>query len=748
VISGRAPVVLFASSVALSAALLFSVEPLVAKMVTPLLGGAPAVWITCLLFFQTVLLAGYAYAHASTTWLRPRAQLVLHVVVLAAPLFARSIHVDESNLSSPSAGSAPAAEVLRLVAASVGLRFFALSTTAPVLSRWFSLGAGEGRSGKDPYFLYAASNLGSAVALAAYPLAIDTTVGLRLQSAAWRVAYGAFFFSALACALVTWRGASGAAHAVTRARNASDTGDERDASDGSPITWRRRLLWIGLAFAPSSALMGVTQFLTNDIAPVPLLWALPLFVFLATFVLAFAKTPVLSAERASRIFPFAVTACAIAIVIELNRPAPLVVALHLVTFFLGAMVCHGQLAADRPAPRRLTEFYLCLSIGGVLGALFNAILAPVIFNRLYEYPLALVLMALARPRKDEDGRRARILDVAMPLVVAALTGALLFTYRRVGLSPTELVVLILVPAFVNYRGVGRPWRFALGLAAFMAARAVDEREAGRVLVAERNFFGVVRVTSDPAGRFVQMLHGNTIHGTQSTRPEERQEPLAYFHRTGPLGEIFDAFEAQAMAREVAVVGLGAGTVACYARPDERWTYYEIDPAVVRIARDPAYFTFLTDAFPDPSRLRVLLGDGRLMIAQAQPAEYGLIVLDAFSGDAIPIHLLTLEAMKIYASKLATSGLLVFHISNRYFDLRPELAVLARESGFVALGKEDVQSVPKELIESGHVRSRWVAMARSDRDLARLSAGGWSELPPRNGPAWTDDRSNVLRAFAR
>jgi hypothetical protein len=279
---------------------------------------------------------------------------------------------------------------------------------------------------------------------------------------------------------------------------------------------------------------------------------------------------------------------------------------------------------------------------------------------------------------------------------------------------------------------------------------LDEGNAEPALFAERNFFGVLRVTKDPTGRFIQLAHGSTIHGKQSLAAADRREPLAYFDRTGPLGDVFDAFRAEQARQtsDVAIVGLGAGAIACYARPEERWTFYEIDPAVVRVARDPAYFTFLSDAFPDPSRLRVAVGDARLEIGRAAHGEFGLIVLDAFSGDTIPMHLVTVDAMRVYADKLGSDGLLAFNLSNRYVDLRTELEALARESGFVAIGRDDLHTPAPDLAKRGKLPSRWVAMARTERPLTHLKAVGWTELPSRGTPAWTDDRSNLTGAFMR
>ncbi|MEO6418055.1 MAG: fused MFS/spermidine synthase, partial [Polyangiaceae bacterium] len=429
-------------------------------------------------------------------------------------------------------------------------------------------------------------------------------------------------------------------------------------------------------------------------------------------------------------------------------PAPVIVALHLTTFFLASMVCHGRLANDRPSTEYLTEFFLWLSVGGVLGGLFNGLIAPALFDRLAEYPLVLVLAALARPSaKDDDGKLAS--DYVAPAIVGIVTALLILGVQQVHLDAggTVFMLLLAIPVFFNYSRLDRPRRFALGIGAFLLAGTLYVGDVGHPLHRERNFFGEIRVTRDRTKSFTQIVHGDTVHGRQSVDPAERREPLAYYHRTGPLGQIFAAFDGvRAANNKVAVVGLGAGAMAPYAKPGEPWTFYEINPEVARVAQNTEYFTFLHDAFPDPALMRIELGDARLRLGEAVDHSFGLIALDAFSSDSIPVHLLTREALRLYASKLAPDGLLAFHISNRYLDLKPELAELAHDAGLSVRGRDDLD-VPPELLAKGKVPSQWVAMARSDAQLSTLTAAGWVSLQRRPSSAvWTDDFSNVLRAF--
>jgi spermidine synthase len=716
----------FAGTLFLSAALLFCVQPMVARLLLPLLGGAPAVWNACMVFFQALLLAGYLYAHASLRWLGERRQPLLHLILLLAPLPFLPLTVDAGGVRAWAGDPNPIAPLLGVLLVSVGVPFFVLSASAPLLQRWFfALGAPRAR---DPYFLYAASNAGSMLALLAYPVVLEPLVGLHRQTELWALGYVAFVVAMGGVALFT------AARAVPATSF---------AEPAPPLAWRRRVRWLALAFVPSSLLLGVTTHVSTDVAAMPLFWVVPLAVYLGTFILVFATRPPVSHALMVRLLPFLVTVTAVVLVSDIADPLWAMVGIHLGTFACAAMVCHGELARDRPHPAHLTEFYLWLALGGVLGGLFNSLVAPVVFAGVAEYPLALVLAALCRP-----GERARALLV--PLVLGVATVAVVLAAKVAGLPPRLGPLLFALPLFANYvLGARRPVRFALGLGAILLAATLHPGRLGETLVQTRNFFGVLRVTRDPGGEFVQIVHGRTVHGRQSTRAGARRVPLAYYHPTGPAGDVFAVAAERMPEARIAVVGLGAGALATYARPGQVWTFYEINSAVAAVATDRQVFSFLHDAFDgDGRRESIVLGDARLRLADVPPASYDVLVLDAFSSDAIPAHLLTREAVELYARTLRPGGMIAAHVSNRFVDLVPVLATVARATGLAAFVRDD-RAVPPELLAAGKSPSTWVALVREARDAEVLARRHpeWTRIAPgRAARPWTDDYTDLLGAL--
>jgi hypothetical protein len=725
----------FATAALASALLMFTVEPLLAKMMLPVLGGAPAVWNTALVFFQATLLAGYAFAHGLAR-LGPRRHALLHVAVIAASWLALPL-----TLHPVAAGAPPALRVLVLLAAAAGVPFFALATNAPALGR--QLASIDHPSARDPYLLYAASNAGSLLALLAYPLLVEPRVPLSMQVRLFGVGYAVLIALIAGCALLVLRGPINIE--VVRDRMA--------------IAWRRRARWVLLAAVPSALLVAVTQYLTTDVAAAPLLWTVPLLVYLATFVLVFARRLRPRHALMARVLPLFAVMAALTLVLETRSPALVIALVHVIAFFLAAMVCHGELADDRPPPANLTEFYFWLSVGGVLGGLVVALLAPVILDRNAEYPVILVLALFLRPapaeRSQEGGRRgsstaepkaARTAAFVVGVGVLEVIAVLVADHYR--LEGALLAACVSVPVFAMYRTLVTPKRFALALGAILLAGTLHQ-PYGVTLLRTRNFFGALRVVRDPSGRFTQLVHGTTIHGRQSVDPLRRRESTSYYHSTGPIGDVFARYDAR-MATEspspspaVGIVGLGAGSIAAYARGGERWTYFEIDPDVIRIASDPKYFTFLSDAFPGGVGLHIDEGDARLRLAKTLE-RFSVLVIDAFSSDAIPVHLLTVEAMRVYASHLDDGGLLAWHISNNYLDLEPVLAALASEAGFVAFVRED-WAIDDEHARHGKSPSTWAVMARNPADLGgTLTHGPWHPAVPSPAIAlWTDDQSSIV-----
>jgi len=764
--------ILYAATLFSSASLLFWVQPMMAKMLLPLLGGTPAVWNTCMLFFQAMLLAGYAYALAVSKWLTLRQQVVVHTLLLLSTALAFPILIsDETVRSVPREGN-PSLWLLWTLLTTVGLPFFAVSTNGPLLQKWFA----ETReaSSRDPYFLYAASNAGSLLALLSYPLLVEPGLTLGGQSRLWSLGYALLLVLLAACAFTLLRrqakpvddesraGSAGANEPPGEQTNLEtnpETSPEKNPETNSPyeatggagvetLSWRRRLRWVALAFVPSSLMLGVTTYFSTDIASLPLLWVVPLSLYLLTLVFAFARRQLFKPRKVARLLPGVALIFVLVYLSGATQPVWLLIFSHLFFFIVAALGCHGLLAEDRPAVRHLAEFYLLLSVGGVLGGLFNALVAPALFDTTLEYPLVIVLACLLLPRSaaGDDARdtsRERWLDAGIPAGVALLTILLaLAASRFVSDWVQGLALVVGVPLIVSYLFRRRPVRFALALAACMLGSGFHVSLNRRTLLAERNFFGTLRVTQDKGDDHRWLYHGTTIHGRQSLALDRHCEPLSYYHREGPLGQVFKTFDVQSAGGRVAIVGLGTGATAAYSRAGQSWTFYEINPAVVEIARDPSYFTYLSYCAAAP--VEVSLGDARLQLHNAPPAHYALIVLDAFSSDAIPMHLMTVEALDLYLSRLAPGGLVVFHISNRSLDLHPVVADLARARSLVCLSFDDTARDQP----GGKEPSQWVVMARRPEDVQTLAADTrWKPLEGRpDRPVWTDDFSNIVSLF--
>ena len=740
---------LFTVTLFVSSALLFAVQPMFAKMVLPRLGGTPATWITCLLFFQSALLAGYAYAHWSTSWLGPRRQPLVQGVLLLAALAVLPVAVPAGW--TPGTTGAPVGWLLALLVVSVGLPFFVVASTAPLMQRWFA--AVRHPAAEDPYFLYRASNLGSMLALLAYPVLIEPRFRLADQSRLWTAGYVGLIVLTAACAL-----APRSSSFLARKPTAEDGERAENGEAPEPLSVGRRARWVALAFVPSSFMLAATTYITTEIAAVPLLWIIPLAIYLLSFIVVFARKPFLLTGLAGQLQVVVVLELVFLVLLKATEPVLLVVATILVALFLSALVCHARLADDRPPSRHLTEFYLWVALGGALGGVFNAVVAPVIFDSVVEYPLAIVLACLLRPPRPSDpatGRppwpersgRSRRLDLAWPAAIGVATLALVGLGRAAGLGSVTargvaFAVALLACAVVS----SRPVRFGLAVGAVLLAGAVASGADRHTLYADRTFFGVLRVDRDDSRRLHRLIHGNTMHGAQSLEPARRLEPLTYYDRSGPVGDLFRALPGAASAREVGVIGLGTGTLACYGQPGQHWTFYEIDPAVEDIARDPRLFTYLRDC---PPASDVRLGDARLSIAAAPAGRFGMIFVDAFNSDSLPVHLITRQALALYLDRLTDDGVVVVNVTNRYLDLRPVIGALARDAGLTGVVRDDLDTTDEDTARA-KTGSMWVALARRPADLGPLASDPrWKPLPVRSGArAWTDDFSNLVDAIKR
>jgi hypothetical protein len=685
-----------------------------------------------MLFFQVMLLVGYSYVTFTTAWLGVRKQADLHSLILILSCLYLPLSFI-GGLGLPAEGSNPALWLFAYLLTAIGLPVFLISTTSPLLQKWFT--QTNHASASDPYFLFAVSNGGSLLALLSYPLFLEPVFSLSRQNRIWVVMYVVFLVLSLGCVLVLWR--SSRREKVEPAPPVEVT---------APISFKRRLYWVLLAFIPASLLFGVTTYVTTEIAPTPLLWTIPLALYLVTFILAFAGKRLLPDQLAS--YALGILGLLLTLVLAANatEPTGAIVLVHLFFFFIAAMVCHNKLANDRPDTARLAEFYWCVAAGGMLGGLFNTLIAPTTFNTILEYPLVIVLACLIGRRDDNEqgSSRDRLFDFVLPAGIGVLTVglALLVGQYNVNTALGIGIVFGIPLMIINHRFRSRSVRFALALGAVMLGSVVYSETQERTLHVERNFFGTLSVRVSPARATRMLVHGNTIHGRQFIDPNRQREPLSYFHRDGPLGQIFAAFNSNAFSRNVAVVGLGTGSMACYALPEQHWTFYEINPAVISIAQNTEYFTYLEKCAVGPTQ--IVLGDARLQLQNAPDQHFGLIVLDAFNSDAIPVHLMTQEAIKLYTSKLALGGMLAFHISNRSLQLETVLAELAKRNNAMMLSFADAEHDPV----SGKDPSEWVVMAQLSPAFDTLAQDPrWRQVAGRSeSHAWTDDFSNILSVF--
>ncbi|MBF8289282.1 MAG: hypothetical protein HW391_250 [Chloroflexi bacterium] len=757
---------IFAVGIGISSFLLFWLQPLIGQVVLPLYGGTPAVWATVLVFFQGTLLLGYLYGHASVTRLPARTSLVVHVVLAVLAAVWLVLQPLEADRAAP--GDLPAAlDVLRILAIRVGPPVFVLTATTPLLSAWFAARRGESEKG-DPYGLYALSNAASLGALVAYPFLIGPLVGLTRQLALWSIGFGALGLVLALAAAMVWRtraigdrivrgptgGSAGAPAADSAGAPAADpNADELSGPPTPRITWPRRLRWLLLAAVPSGLLAAVTNFIAVDLIAAPLLWIVPLGLYLGSFIVAFS-------ERGRRLVPWAVR-LAPALITLLWVPigsvggwplVPLVV-LEWSGLAIIATALHGRLALDRPPAARLTEFYLVQSVGGVVGGAFVAIVAPSVFPGVWEYPILLAgaLAALALTSGARAGRGpVRTLppepattpskpSTRSPrLDFGPIFGGWVGRLAPFGLVAGLLIAFMAVDQSVAL-GVALRW-FGFGaLILFFGGQPWFLAIARPALLRDRSFFGVTEVIRSPDAGVTVLMNGTTVHGMQSTDPAFSRRPTTYYARSGPLGDVFGWLEAARPSGSIAVVGLGAGTIAAYQQPGQALTFFEIDPLVVRVASDPRYFTYMSGA---PSAPAIVLGDARLSLRDVPADTFDLLILDAFSSDAIPTHLLTLEALADDLRVLRAGGVIAVHVSNRFYDLAPALGASGERLGLRVLDR-GYSPTPAEA-EAGAAISYWVVLTR-DAAVADAFAGeGWVAAQRSAVEPLTDDHPDILR----
>ena len=719
---------LFVLTIFLGSFLLFLTQPMVARMAMPKLGGAPSVWNSAMLLYQALLLAGYAYAHLLGK-LPTRAQPVLHFGLLA--LAALTLPVGIAALTPPE-NVEPALWVLWLLGATIAPLFFVVAAQAPLMQSWFARSGDPGAD--DPYFLYAASNLGSFAGLITYPLVFEPFLTLSQQSAIWTGGYALLALGVVLCGLAV------PAAPGLRAGNAMTP----------PVGWRRRMHWLLLAAVPSGLLLSTTTHLTTMVLAAPFLWVIPLGIYLLTFVFAFGtRGRVVRALMQSA--PFVVLVLGTCVFFAGGSSMIAALGEFLLLFF-AALGLHSRLADERPDPSRLTEFYLIMSFGGVVGGLFCALLAPVLFNWTWEHPILVLTAVALLPISPIFGRQE---VKPKPIVLWGIPFAALLLSL---LADSENVTGL--PLWAGVAGAGSVltlwtlrssairWRYGLLFSLLMMGfggwtSLAHSLEQGR---RERSYFGIYGVEDTSDGRARKLIHGTTTHGYQLLDPARATFPASYYAPLSGVGIAFDdAARLYGPHARIGVIGLGAGTLACYARPGQNWTMFEIDPLIVRIARDPGRFTFLSRCKPD---LKVVVGDARLTLDRMPGHSLNLLAVDAFSSDAIPMHLMTLEAFGLYRHVLTDDGLLLVHISNRYLDLEPVIAAAAQRGGWTALVRD--YRPDQAAKEQYAVHSLWVAMGQNAAVVARLadSAGsgrdGWRQLKRRPGfRPWSDDFGSVL-----
>lgn len=722
---------LYAVTLFVSALLLFLIQPMFAKMVLPRLGGAPTVWSIAMVFFQAALLAGYAYAHVLVRRLSLWRGAFIHFCLLACAGATLPIAISSWFGAPPSAGIP--IWLIGLFSVSIGLPFVALSASAPLLQGWFA-GIDHAKA-HNPYVLYAASNLGSFAALFAYPVVVEPFLTLREQSRLWSTGFAVLAVLIAIAAVLASRHAAGAAAPVA-------------ASKAAPTPWPERLGWMALAAIPVGLVISVTTYISTDIASAPFLWVIPLALYLLTFVAVFRDRPWLATSTVAMLVPIVVAPLAIGLLGGAKRYMFAMITLNLLAFVLLALLCHAELYRRRPEPAKLTELYLCMSAGGVVGGLFAALAAPHMFSLPYEYPFLIVIALLVLPGAFGTRGRQLARDIIPPLVLAAAAAIarLVFDFDLPTDAETVFrVALVILAAMMLIQRKRQPRFVALAVMGFVVT-ALWQPGLNRVL-ASRSFFGVHQIIDTADGQYRLLYNGTTLHGAEriADLASKTPKPLTYYYPDGAIAQSIDAVRgAQGGLKHVAVVGLGTGTLSCMRRGEERWTFYEIDPAVVRIARNPKLFNFMSSCAPDA---RVVLGDARLTLARSHET-YDLIVLDAFSSDVIPVHLLTREAIEGYLSHLAPKGALVLHISNRYLELANVVAAVAAGEGLAAVGKTDVRS---EEVTSRYRTSAQVAVLARSQDTLRgfERVAGWTPLPPDPAvAAWTDDYSNILGALLR
>ncbi|MFK7839136.1 MAG: fused MFS/spermidine synthase [Bdellovibrionales bacterium] len=736
----------FAFTLFLSATLLFSVQPMFSKMVLPMLGGTPQVWNTAMLFFQATLLAGYAYAHGTSKFLSIKAQACVHIVLLFICLVFLPLAIPEG--SSPPTDSDPTLWQLSLMAMCIGGPFFVVAANAPMFQRWFA--STPHPDADNPYFLYGASNFGSMASLLCYPFLIEPIMGLTGQSDAWSFGYyGLILFTIVSVALVII---------------GNKSTDTNKANSNAPLkqqlSWKLRATWLFWAFIPSSMMLGVTTYITTDIASAPLLWIAPLALYVGSFIIVFARRELISNKTLNfLVFAGLMAVLGLSILFKNMLFNPfLIIGIHFSFFFVVAVACHKRLADLKPDASNLTEFYLLMSVGGVLGGFFNAIIAPQFFTSAIEYYFVICLACFVRYSWSENQSFRNSIENFKTYLKQGLktfftteknlypffiigAGILLISYDNLLLNLIlGIIIMVMMIEYYDKRFLFAGFYiFLLTLFPPASSKIIMQTD---ILHQERNFFGVIRVI-DTEDNLRILMHGTTNHGVQSLDKEHKLHPISYYGGNSPSKELMDIYGEIPGPQNIAIAGLGSGVTACFQKEGRHFDFFEIDPSIVEIAQNPDYFTFLSDCGSDH---RVILGDARLTIADQPDNKYDLIFMDAFSSDSVPIHLLTKEAIELYLEKLKPDGTILFHISNRHLDLEPILSAAAKSVGIKSLADISIGGKIDDT-DLEYYPTHFVAFTNNPNRIDALRGKGWVDTIDRpDVKLWTDQYSNILSVF--
>ena len=716
-------VAIYVATAATSAFLLFLVQPMFAKMTLPLLGGTPAIWNTAMVFFQLVLLLGYAYAHFSTRYLGVRIQAYLHFIILLAAVFWLPLSLGSHD--NFGVKDYPAFWLLTVYAGSIGVPFFALSTMSPLIQSWFAHTNHPSRF--NPYFLYAASNAGSMFALLAYPILLEPAIGLNAQGNLWALIYGFFLLLSTACV-------------VMMKKSYTPVAKSEISSPVVSLSIKRKLKWMFLAAVPSSLLLSVTTHITTDVASAPFLWVVPLSLFLLTFILVFSNRVIVKHEWMLQAQVYGIIIIAVWLYFVFDNMW-VGAAIHLGLFFINAMVCHGELAKDKPDASELTTFFLFMSLGGALGGIFTALIAPVIFDIILEYPLGIVLACLARPdmmyRDSRSKKSMLITAIVFGLLVYIICRLLTLDGIKDGVTISILLIAYIIYACITHASMWNRIAFTACTGVLVLFGYTIIHSHAYILENHRSFYASNKITKSLDGKRMSLQHGTTVHGVQQLEKNLWAEPASYYHRSGPAGQIFSQLNEQKRIQSVGVVGLGLGALTCYSLPNQKWWLYELDPLIVEIATEYEHFHYMRNC---AEGMEIVIGDARLSLADDSSEKFDLLVVDAFSSDSIPVHLLTLEAIELYMNRLSDDGVLLMHVSNKHLNIKPVIANIVAELGISAWSQYYLPD------EDANTPSEWVIVG-NDKNLELLvrDQERWSELSKSDSVGlWTDDYSTLLQ----